>query len=89
MLDGVPPELRDADHPLWCDQACYRAWMSGRRWSLPPSERLDVPAFPAKRRQTAASAWALTSGVACGRTYGDGKHPHVDWHRLRELGLYG
>jgi hypothetical protein len=72
---GVPEELRDPDALVWHNQARYRAWMSVRRWPMPPSERMGVAAHPANRRSYAAAAWARGNGI--GR----------DWHRLRARGL--
>lgn len=85
---AAPAELLDADHLVWRDQRAYRRYMGLRGWSMPPAERLGCSTSPGNRRRAAAAAWACLAGVAV-RTYGPDKHPHPDWHQLRELGLLG
>jgi hypothetical protein len=82
----VPPELRDPDAAVWHHQLAYHRFMAARSWSLPPAERMGSATGPANRRSAAAAAWAVTAG-GCTRTYGDGTHPHADWHALRTAGL--
>ncbi len=83
-----PPELLDPAAVVWHDQRAYHRFMAAHGWAMPPAERIGCTTSPANRRQAAAAAWARESGTAV-RTYGDGKHPHPDWHRLRALGLCG
>lgn len=71
----IPPELADPSHALWHNQQLYGKYMRQRGWSLPPQERLGVPASPGNRRRFAAKAWAAGSGI------------QWDWPRLRSWGL--
>ena len=83
---GPPPELYDADAPVWHNFDLYRAWMERRGWgwNLPVSDRFDMfhRTHPANRRNYAADAWGAENGIST--------HPgHADWNRLREMGLIG
>ncbi|MGH9122035.1 MAG: hypothetical protein ACRDYC_08820 [Acidimicrobiales bacterium] len=73
--------MADPAAAVWHHQADYVAYMRRLGGSLPPSERLGVPASPGNRRRAAVAAWARESGVLA-----DGWQS-PDWRRLTELGL--
>ncbi|GAB3718747.1 hypothetical protein [Nocardiopsis nanhaiensis] len=64
LVEGVPApaELLDPFHTVWHHQGRYRAWMSGRGWSMPAAERLGVATEAENRRRAAWAGWVREQG---------------------------
>lgn len=80
--DGLTvwPELLEADHVVWHDQAAYLVFCASHDLTPCEADRFGGPgAHPATRRSEAAGDWAEENWVTAGS--------HADWHRLRAMSL--
>lgn len=85
-VDGleIPAELRDVDHPIWADDALYRAWLAEWGFGLDVTTKMGVDPPPARRRNHAAAEWGSEVGIV------NPEFPAFpDFHRLTETGVYG